>query len=220
MQLKKRTSYLHDEDAINELLRQDSFNRKKTKFTDFVFGSLIYIILIPTLIYNAVWYFNLKNSLLSVNNEDLYLYENRVQGCTDIFNWVNYSLTWVLICFFKAIFLLFAYFFCCSGENDCTMVCVVFKSLTSLLPSLFYILKIPDYVKNYHVYSSNAINLAEVDKSLQSACDLMASTLLTYYKWEYSYMIFVIFVFCFIPAGAICMCIKEFWKGLNYTKED
>jgi|LauGreDrversion4_2_1035121.scaffolds.fasta_scaffold350964_1 hypothetical protein len=219
MQHKARSSYLNDEDAISQTLQQESALRNKTKFTDWLFSSLIYIILIPTLIYNAVWYFNLKSSLLLLTNED-WINENRIQGCGDVFNWVNYSLTWVIICFFKALFLLLCYSVCCSGENDCTMVCVMFKSLTSLLPSLIYIVKIPEYVKNYQVYSINAINLTGVDETLRASCDLMASTLFSYYRWEYSYMIFLLGVFCFILAVAACMCLKELWKGLNYHKED
>ncbi len=211
MQIKARSSNLNDEDEVNGFLRQ-----KRTKFTDWIFASLIYIILVPTLAYNAVWYFNLKSSLIHLSNEEWI----GIQGCEDVFNWVNYSLTWVLVCFFKALFLLFCYSVCCSGENDCTMVCVLFKSLTSLIPNLFFIMKIPDYVKNYQTYALNAINIANYDESLRASCDLMASTLFSYYRWEYAYMIFVLGAFCFIPAGAALMCLKEFWKGLNYHRDE
>jgi hypothetical protein len=219
MQHKARSSYLNDEDAIYQTLQQESSLRKNIKFTDWLFSSLFYIILIPTLIYNAVWYFNLKNSLLLISNED-WISENRIKGCYDVFNWVNYSLIWVLVCFFKALFLLLCYSICCSGENDCTIMCVLFKSLTSLLPSLLYIIKIPEYVGNYNVYSRNVTNLTGVDEAGRTSCDLMASTLFSYYRWEYSYMIFVLGVFCFIVAAVMCYCLKELWKGLNYHKED
>ncbi len=219
MQFRRRSSNLNDEDAINEILRKDSFTRKKTKFTDFIFSSLIYIVLIPTLIYNVVWYFYLKNSLLFLNNEEA-LGESNIQGCSDVYHWVNYSLTWTLVCFLKALFLLLCYSVCCGGENDCTIVCVIFKSLTSLIPSLFYIVKIPEYVNNYKVYTANAIKLTGENEFVKAGCDNMADTLISYYRWEYAYLIFALSMFCFVPLGAVFMCLKECWKGRNYAKED
>ena len=217
MRLTKRSSYESDEALINELLKKET-NRKKTKFTDVLCSLLNYFSLIPTLIYSAIWFVYLKSTLdLFIHDEALI---GNIQGCMELYHWVNYALSWTIISFLKAVFLLTCIKFCCGGENDCNICCLVLKCTSTVIPSIIFVLHIPDYVNKYKNYNSNILNLTKVDESLKHGCDNMANVLSLYYKWEFSYMIFVLFTFCVIPAGALCMCFKEIWKSRGYNKEE
>jgi hypothetical protein len=217
MRMTKRSSYQEDEEVINKLLENEMNQRRKTKFTDFLCSLINYVSLIPTLIYSAVWYFYLKSVLENFINEDALL-QGQVQGCLELYQWVNYCLTWTMISFFKAVFLLTCVKLCCGGENDCNLCCLLIKSISSLIPSIIFVLKLPDTINNYNVYNTNVIELKD-NNLLKIGCDNMASTLSLYYKWEYSYVLFVLLLFCLIPAGAMAMCFKEIWKSRGYNKE-
>ncbi len=217
MRMTKRSSYQNDEEVINELLKDENTPRRKTKIADLILSLINYISLIPTLVYSAIWYYYLKTSLEYFVNEDALL-EGQIQGCVELYHWVNYCLTWSMISFLKATFLLACVKLCFGGENDCNMCCLIIKSISTVIPSIIFVLKLPDTVNNYKIYNTNVMDFKENDM-LKVGCDNMANTLSLYYKWEYSYVLSVLFLFCFVPAGAICMCLKEVWKSRGYNKE-
>jgi hypothetical protein len=213
MKLQKRSSYEKDEDLINDLVNKE-LNLKKSKMTDVICSMLNYISMIPTLVYNAIWFILLKSTLNQILNENVL---NNVQGCDILYYWSYYAWIWTAINFIKATVLLLCAKFCCGGENDCSLCCVFVKSITTVIPSIVFVLKIPDFVKNYLLFNSNVTNISKIDLSLKTSCDNIANVLNIYYKWEYAYIIFVIFMFCLIPfGGAFLMCCKEMWKSRGY----
>lgn len=218
MSLIKRNSAHNDEEIINEYLKAESANyNSKKKFTDLLCSLVNYFSLVPTLAYNTIWFFVFKRVLEKFGEALPHNIDTEIQGCSDIYNWLNYALSWNIICFSKALILLSCVKFCCGGENDCNMCCLLIKSLTSLIPSMMFVIKIPEIVSNYKTYT---INLSSsINQTIQINCDNLANELNLFYRWEYAYILFLVSLFCLIPFGAVLMCLKEFWKSRGYNKE-
>ncbi len=225
MQFSKRTSYLNDEDIIDELINNEKTIKSRKKISDIICSNLNYFSLVPSLIYNATWIFVIKSALEKMGSEEPSL-EKAIEGCSEIYNWAHYTLTWTIISFLKALFLLFCVKMCIGEGDDCNIICLAIKIITSVVPSLIFVFKLPLYVNNYNLFNKNSIdlevaggNMSQMD-GLKFSCDQLANNLNIFYRWEYAYVIFILFIFCGIPAGAICMCLKEAWKSRGYTKCD
>lgn len=207
----KRSASFIDDEIINEFLSKEM--KTKKKFTDLICSLVNYFSLIPTLIYNAIWFFYFKSLLESIGGDNMPpALEREVQGCEELYHWINYSLTWVIVCFSKGLFFLICVRICCGADNDCNMFCLLIKTLTSLIPCIFFIVKIPDHVNNYKSLNLNLTQGAEVE-AYRRICNNMADELDLFYKWEYAYMMLTISLFCFVPAGAVLMCLKEYLKS-------
>lgn len=220
MRDRKSSTYL-DQNELNLLLdNENKKNNKRKKITDAICYLIHYISLIPTVVYNTVWFFYLKSLL---EKADIFLDSiDKIQNksCHDIINWTNYAFAWTIIANIKAILLLVCAKFCCGQENDCNMFCLLIKSLTSLIPSFIFVIKIPDYVKSYN-YSSETIPINnEANHNLTILCDNIANTISSFYHWEYGYVLFALSIFCLIPLGAACMGLKEYWKSRGYNKNE
>ncbi len=196
----------------NDAILRD-LNREKPckRITDILCYLSNYISLVPTLIYNVIWFFTFRDVILSVGGEILFSeIETNIKGCADLYNWANYSMTWTTISFYKALFLLAIVKICCGSENDCNIFCLLIKSITSLIPTIIFVLNVPDIVKLYRSYNMN--NISE----LKDKCDILADTIQRYYRYEYLYMLSILLAFSLIPIGAMLMCLKEVWKTRGY----
>jgi hypothetical protein len=178
----------------NELIYQ-SLN--KTKRTDILCQILNYISLIPTLVYNTVWYMYLSNLLKEIN-------EDNISQCYNINRWSNYSLSWMIVSVLKGLFFLLFVRICFGSENDCNIFCLVLKGLSGLIGSIVFVINIPDYITNTYSPDTTCYNL---EKSMT-----------LFYKCEYSYILFVLSLFCIIPLGACLMGLKEYIKSRRYKE--
>lgn len=188
--MRRKNTKETDTEDIDEYLK-NTYQSKRKIVSDKLFGMLNYISLIPTLVYNIGWLYLFKNHLLIFGEEDS-------SACPEIFNWVNYIVTWLIINALKALFLLFCVQACVGDEFECKVICVIVKMLTSLIPAIIFVIKLPDYLygdfKNKH-------------------CHQLVNDLHTFYKWEYAYVLFILCLFCLVPFGAIGMGIKEYLKS-------
>jgi hypothetical protein len=221
MKLKRPPSgYLLSEEELNDLLAEPSIKSKKTKFTDLICSLMNYISLFPTIVYNVIWFFHMKKLLEQIGNDNLDdSIDLHIKGCSIIFNWANYIVSWTLVALIKGIILLVCSKMFCGNENDCNVLCLLIKTFTSLIPGIIFVLKIPDNISNYKILRINS-DINQIDPVKKFHCDELANAVFLFYKWEYAYVIFLLFVFCFIPFGAVCMCLKEFWKSRGYTTKD
>jgi hypothetical protein len=178
---------------IDELL-----NSNKAKATDIICGLLNYFSLIPTLVYNTAWFFYIKGLLENANDE-------QVAQCPHLYNWINYADTWVIISNIKALLLLGCTRICCGNENDINMLCLLVKSLTSLFVSFIFVINIPT-----HLYDS---------PDDDSVCSRIEIALGLFYKFEYTYVLSILLLFCLIPIGGCLVGLKEYIKSRSY-KED
>lgn len=187
---------INDEDInFDELLKEN----KNKKTTDVICGLLNYFSLIPTLIYNIIWFFYFRSILENLNEQEVYT------QCPDMFNWNHYALNWVIISFFKALFFLCFARLCCGDENDCNMICLLIKSLTSLVPAIIFTIKMPDHINAYRS---------------TDACIQLENTAKLFYKCEYIYVLFILILICFVPfLGAFGMGLKEYLKSRSYKEE-
>jgi len=203
------------EESIDEFIKNEFNNKISIKITNLLCYLSNYITLVPTLMYNTIWFFKFKYVIENIGGEIMPLdLENNIQGCTDLYHWVNYCITMTLFSFFKGLFLLGLSKLCCGEENDCNICCLIFKGITSLVPSIIIVIEIPDLIKKY-----KAISIINSSMNLKSKCDDLAVNLYAYYNWEYAYMLIITIIFCSIPAGAILMCIKEIWKSRGYNED-
>jgi hypothetical protein len=198
--MKKSQSfhYGNEDDLLNEIIK----NERKVKVTDIICSLINYFSLIPSIIYNTAWFFYLKSILEEMN-------ENDISVCNAIFNWTNYATSLCIFPTIKALILLFCIKICVGEENDCNIFCFIVKMLTSFVPSILFVILIPNNINNYRIHLGD-IEVKE--------CDKMSRTLNTFYKLEYAYMITILVLFCLIPFGAIATGFKEYWKSRGYNK--
>jgi hypothetical protein len=213
MKLERSSSGYLTKDNIEKIKSHDG------KVTDYLCSIITYFSLIPTIIYNLVWFFTFRNILENFEKLKFSHNQSEIRGCTAIYNWGNNLILWTIISFFKAIFLLLGSKLCCGDENDCNMLCIIIKSLTSFIPGIIFIYILPDVVHNYSFYTHNHISVSGEFSKMQSICDELATAIYKYYTWEYSYVILILLIFCFIPFAAGCMCVKEIWKSRGYSKK-
>jgi hypothetical protein len=181
----------------DELIYQ-SLNSSKTNKTDLLFQIINYISLIPTLVYNTIWYMYLSNLLKEIN-------DNHVNECYDIHRWSNYILTWLIVSVLKGLFFLSFVRICFGSENDCNIFCLILKGLSGLVGSIVFVINIPDYITNTY--------------NPDTACYNLEKSLNLFYKCEYSYILFVLALFCLIPFGACLMGLKEYIKSRRYKSD-
>jgi hypothetical protein len=201
--LTKTTAQVIDqEEYLDNLLKETP---KKRKATDIICSLINYFSLIPTLIYNVIWYFYLKNILESV-------YEIDLTSCSEIYNWNNYALAWTIVSSIKAFVFLFCSKACFGNENDCNICCLIMKTFTSLLASIIFVIKIPDnFIKAYQIQSDNSDEMKK--------CEELNNSIRLFYKCEYAYILFILFLFCCIPLGGIAAGLKEYYKSRGYKSE-
>lgn len=198
MKLNQNTT---DEDIIDEFLENESHKKK----IDFRCDLINYFSLFPTLIYNVYFFLHLKNILENIQ-------ESEIDTCSDLFHWTNYTLTWCIFSFLKALFFLFVVKLCIGNENDCNIFCLLLKILTSLVPSIVFILNIPDYTNKFQ--NSKIENLSNAEQH----CLNMTVALNYFYKWEYAYILFILFIVLSIPCSTFIMGLKEYIKSRGYSK--
>jgi hypothetical protein len=215
MKLSKRSSYVIDEETIDDLINSEYNQKPSKRITDLICSLLNYFSLIPTLIYNIAWFFAFKRVLENMGGDLLPIdLDKDIQGCTEMYDWANFCITWITISFFKAVFLLTIVRSCCGAENDCNICCLLIKCVSSLIPSIIFVIRIPDIVNNYKAFNVNM----NMNLKMKDMCDELSNSIYLYYNWEYAYILFIMFIFCFIPTGVILMCLKELWKSRAYSK--
>lgn len=209
MELERKSSgYLTDENI-------KKIKSHNVKLTDYLCSLLTYISLIPTLIYNLVWYFTFRNNLEKFEKFNMSLIQSEIRGCSAIYDWGNNIILWTIISFFKGIVLLLVSKLCCGDENDCNMLCIIIKSLTSFIPGIIFLYILPDVVNKYDSY----IKISDEFSKMKLICDELATSIYNYYTFEYFYVISIISIICFIPFAAGCMCLKEIWKSQGYSNK-
>jgi hypothetical protein len=211
MKMTRSSSGYLTEDNIHKLKSHD------TKITDYLCSMLNYFSLIPTLTYNLVWYFHFRNVLEEFYKLNIFHSDQIViKGCKSIYDWGNIIVLCTIISFIKGLLFLLCSKLICGDENDCNVLCLIIKSLTSFIPGIVFIYILPDIFYNYS-FVENKNELSSNDYIIiKSLCDKTAKAIYKYYKWEYFYVIFIVFIFCFIPFVAGLMCLKEIWKSRGY----
>jgi len=183
----------NDDDNFNENLQQNT--SKKIKFTDIICFAINYVSLLITAIYNIFWIFIFHQILPNLADDS---YKN----CSEIFNWNNYYYTWVVISLSKAFIFLLGAKISTGSEFDCNFFCLILKVLSSLIPCIWFIIKIP-------YYGSNTF-----DKENDQGCYALYENLTRFYRYENYYLIFIVCL-CFTPIfGGIAMAVKEYIKCL------
>jgi hypothetical protein len=180
----------------DELIYESLNNGKKNK-TDLVCQIINYISLIPTIVYNSIWYIVMSNILKETN-------ESETNQCYDLNRWVNYCFTWMIVSVMKALFFLCFVRICFGSENDCNIFCLILKALSGIIGSIVFVLNIPDYLTNTH--------------NTNTTCYKLEKSLSLFHKCEYTYILFVLSLFCLIPLGASLMGMKEYLKSRRYKE--
>ncbi len=206
---KRSSSYLYDynkddnKDENNDEKYCEDLSKgisKKKKFTDLICSLINWVSLIVTTIYNVYW-INLFHQILP-NVED-----DQLKNCQEVFNWNNYCYTWVIISISKAFILLLCSQLSTGSEFDCNFFCLSIKILSSFIPSIVFVMKIPYYGSNIF----DSIN--------DGACFSLYENLAKFYRYESNYLIFIVCL-CTIPIlGGIGMAIKEYVKCLAEKNE-
>lgn len=171
---------------------------KKHKISDICFNLITYISLIPTVTYNILWIYFIGSALIHIQEEN-------IQTCKEIVIWTKYAFIWSIIATIKACFFLCFVQYCCGNENDCSFFCLLVKSITSFIPSLIFLFKMP--------YTLNPSKLST------SECEHISLLNYYYINFEYSYVIFFLSIICLIPLGAILVGLKEAWRSRKYKLE-
>jgi hypothetical protein len=208
-----RSGSLHsiDEADLREILNP------KTNTTDKICGILNYINLLPTLVYNLTWLFLLKNCF--EENYEVFLngVSQNTNDCTKLHNSLNTVFIWAIINISKAIFFIVcSNIFCDSKVNDCNILCLVFKVLSTYIPSL-YLLSSFEYSTELDQNTLLASISQDENKAL---CGNLLYYTQKFYYYERSYVILVSSLLIMIPVGSILMALKELWKSKNYVKFD
>ena len=142
MKIKRSSSgYLTDE-YLSKIKSND------IKLTDYICSILNYLSLIPTIIYNIIWFFNFRNILENFDNLNLHNEGIDMTGCGAIYKMGNNIIFWTIISFLKGIILLLCSKLFCGDENDCNILCIIIKSLTSFIPGVIFIFILPDLLSN------------------------------------------------------------------------
>ena len=170
---------------------------EKAKFTDKILHFMVYLSLVPSIFYNAIWIYQIIMRLESFTHDE------NLQ-CPDLYNWANHALVWCAVCGIKA----FIFLFClkCNNDesndsNDCNMICILIKALSSYIPAIVFNFKLGQLLEGEYKSSS---------------CLTMEATISLFKYCEYSYIIFFSTLLCGVPLMGILMCLKELWKSRKY----
>jgi len=176
----------------------EEINQKgKTKafITEKILSFGVYIHVIISFVYNAIFIFFINNNLNLIA-----LNEQVEQECEILVSWAQTILVWTTICIIKTFL-----FICClrcndteSDSNDCSIICLFIKSITSYIPAIIF---------NYKLGSL-------VDKVYNNEYCVSIDYLIKMFKsFEYYYVVSFSTFLCGIPSLAILMSLKELWKS-------
>jgi hypothetical protein len=200
--LKRQASYSYvpntdNQESYDEILENlNKSSKTRTYFTDRICFLINYCSLIVTLLYNAYWIYIFRQFLPNINEE-------QTNNCPNDFNWNHYYSTWVIISSIKAIFLLFFARMGVGSEFDCNFFLLAIKMLSSVIPSICFIIFIP-----YH-----GINTYDLINS--ELCYKLYENLTMFYQWEKTYLIFILIIINMPIIGALAMALKEYLKCLK-----
>jgi hypothetical protein len=200
--LKRQRSYSYipntdNEESFDKILENiNKSSKTRTYFTDKICFLINYCSLIVTLIYNSYWVYIFQQFLPNIKEE-------QTKNCPNDINWNHYYSTWVIISSIKAIFLLFFARIGVGSEFDCNFFLLAIKMLSSVIPSICFIIFIPYYGVNIY------------DKINDWECFKLYENLSLFYKWEKIYFIFIIIIINIPIIGALAMALKEYLKSLK-----
>jgi hypothetical protein len=191
----------------NELNLESKPNQ--SKFTDKICGIINFISLIPTVVYNICWLFVLKNIF---ENEEGFLESIKFSDeCSKLYWSLNTAFFWVVISLLKSIFFLLCARMICGGEIDCSMLCLLFKAITSYFPSIYF-----TYAFEYTLeISKDAASLFNNQK-----CEVLLDYSQWFYTTERAYFLFFSILIGLIPIGSVLLGLKELWKSKGYIKSE
>lgn len=179
----------------------EEFLKPKTSKTDKLCSIINYVSLVPTLIYNTYWIYvlisdtRLGHIIDNINQSD--------EICVNLSSSMSIILTWVIISTIKAFTFLLLSKLVCGSENDCNVLCVVIKGITSFIPSVYF----------YYKFSY----LSDITQIISdSPCELLYSYVNLFFSFEKAYIYFFLFLLFLVPFGAILTIFKELWKGRKY----
>lgn len=210
MKIKRSYSgYLTDEYRPNIKLND-------VKLTDYICSILNYLSLIPTVIYNLIWFFYFRDILENLDNLNLQNEGIDLTGCDAIYKMANNIIFWTIVSFLKGVILLLCSKVLCGNENDCNILCLIIKILTSFIPAVIFTYILPGLLSNYSFIETNHSDMFIKGKFL---CENLAQTIHKFYTWELRYVIAILFCVCFIFFAAGCMCLKEIWRSRGYNNK-
>lgn len=183
----------------------------KVNTTDRICGIINFISLVPTVIYNIAWLFLLKNSFNGTDNQAFLEQIKLSTECSSLFNDLNTAFVWVIISLSKSVFFLLCAKMFCGNENDCNILCLILKAVTSYFPSMYFYFKLDYAVKIPDGYLSQIGN---------GKCENLLYYTKYYYATERGYFIFFSILLLSIPFGSILMAFKELWKSQGYVVKD
>lgn len=180
--------------------------------SDFFCSMIEYIVIIPTLVYNIFWIAHIRSILTSSPIALIDLSISKPDNtCIDLIRWKEHLLTWTKVSLSKAVLFLCTSKVCCGNENDLNIFCVFIKSVTSLIPSLVFMFKLPDIIEAYSDVRKVIYHQETLD-----GCDSLEHALIVYQKFERMYCLFIGGIFALIVFGTFLAAVKEMWRSRGY----
>ena len=176
----------------------EEINKKgmtKAFITEKILNLVLYINLIVSLFYNSILIFFLRNTLNSSTKID-------EDECEILFSWAQTILIWATICLINSLL-----FFCClrcGGEedttdsNDCNIICLFLKSITSYIPAIVFNYKLGSLIEKAYFNES---------------CISMNTILQNFKSFEYYYVVWITSLLLMVPTAMILAGLKEIWKS-------
>lgn len=192
--LRKRSSLA----SLSEVELGEILNPKQTT-TDRICGIINYISLVPTIVYNSFWIYYI------FSQGDKVFSTPTTEDCQLLFNSISSISTWCFLALIKAMFFLFCSKMICGSENDCNVLCLLIKALTSYFPAIYF-----SYTLDYATF----LTPLQIEK-----CDASWNSVLQFVKFERIYIYFFTSLLALIPIGSILMALKELWKSRKYHEK-
>jgi len=196
----RKTSSTNSFDEISNT-KQSKPNKKR--LLHMLISNINYFSLVPTFIYNSVFFYLCINEILNRN-----AYSSN-ESCMNMENYLYLIIFWNVFSLVKAfIFIIFSNFLC-ESEYDCNAICLLLKIIASYIPSIYFINS-----------TSNLMSLVESqDVTIESSCGSMIRNLLMFYKIEKMYFYFISSIFCLFPIMLVMIICKELWKTRKYQTD-
>lgn len=195
-----RKSSSNSSNSISDVDIDEILTPKKSK-TDKFCSIINYISLIPTLVYNTYWiYVLITDTRLGIIIDGINQHD---EVCMNLSSSMSTILSWVIISTIKALTFLLLSKLICGSENDCNVLCVIIKGITSFIPAVYFYYKLS--------YLSDIAGIIN-----DSQCELLYSYVKLFFSFEKAYIYFFLFLLFLIPFGAILTILKELWKGRKY----
>jgi len=168
---------------------------KKAYFTEKILNISIYLSIIPSITYNAIFLF------LVLKNDMLILKNLQIGQCEELMSWSDVVMWWTIIGFLKS-----SIFLCCicknrehnSNEYDYNFTCLLLKAITSYIPAIYLNSKLGSIVLN---------------KYNNEYCNVLQDIVLNFQYFEYCYVVFFTTLLVSVPGLGILACCKELWKS-------